>query len=62
MPLDVQGTKKINYAQFMTALSLIAALKKVPPQELVQAVLACGGPVINSSLVPDPAPCTPDGR
>lgn len=46
----LQGAKKINYAQFMTALSLIASLKKVPPQDLVAAVLACRGPTVKSSV------------
>jgi hypothetical protein len=46
----LQGAKKISYAQFMTALSLIASVKKVSPQSLVDNVLQCGGPVINSSL------------
>lgn len=45
-----QGAKKISYAQFMTAMSLIASVKKVPPQSLVDAVLRCGGPAVNSSL------------
>lgn len=49
-----QGAKKITYAQFMTALSLIASVKKVAPQSLVDCVLHCGGPGVTSTLTSTP--------
>jgi hypothetical protein len=55
IPFAFQGAKKITYVQFMNALSLIACVKKVSPQSLLDKVLQGGGPVINSSFQSSPA-------
>jgi hypothetical protein len=56
----IQGAKKITYVQFMTALSLIACVKKVSPHSVLDMVLQGGGPAINSSLMSSPASLATD--
>jgi hypothetical protein len=50
-----QGAKKITYAQFSTALDLIAAEKHTSRQALDDALLCCGGPAVNSTNTVTPA-------
>jgi p25-alpha len=47
--VKVKGARKIGYQEFLLALDQIADKKGVSKEEIVQAITAAGGPVLNAT-------------
>lgn len=47
-----QGTRKLSFSQFLSALERLAAERGVPKEALHELVASCAGPTLNSAMTP----------